>query len=116
VRTPESPKSGFFTMLSLRKPSWTIRVGLQAISGQNCKSQHHLPGDHKLVRYPVQVLVLLRNGLQAASMRVPIVPPTRNEAPPGHLLFRHLYTFLGSQSGRTQPITYRLNLFGGECR
>ena len=116
MRTPESPKSGFFMILSLRKPFWTTSGGLQAISGQNCKSQHHPPGDHKLVRYPVQVLVLLRNGLQAASMRIPIVPPTRNEAPPGHLLFRHLYTLLGSQSGRAQPITYRLNLFGGECR
>jgi hypothetical protein len=73
VRTPESPKSGFFTILSLRKPSWTTRGGLQAISGQNCKSQHHPRGDHKLVRYPVQVLVLLRNGLQAALMRIPIV-------------------------------------------
>ena len=116
MRTPESPKSRFFTILGLRKPSWTTRGGLQAISGHNCKSQRHPPGDHKLVRYPVQVLVLLRDSLQAASMRIPIVPPTRNEAPPGYLLFRHLYTLLGSQSGRAQPITYRLNLFGRECR
>ena len=116
MRTPESPKFGFFMILSLRKPSWTTRGGLQAISGQNCRSQHHPPGDHKLVRYPVQVLDLPRNGLQAASMRIPIVLATRNEAPPGHPLFRHLYTLLGNQSGRAQPITYRLNLFGGECR
>ncbi len=49
MRTPESPKAGFFTILSLRKPSCTTRGGLQTISGQNCKSQHHLPGDHKLM-------------------------------------------------------------------
>jgi hypothetical protein len=49
VRTPESPKSGFLMILSLRKPSWTTRGGLQAISGQNCRSQHHPPGDHKLI-------------------------------------------------------------------
>jgi hypothetical protein len=49
VRTPELPKSGFFTILSLRKPSWTTRGGLQTITGQNCKSQHHPPGDHKLI-------------------------------------------------------------------
>jgi hypothetical protein len=74
VRTPELPKSGFSTILSLRKPSWTTRGGLQAITGQNCKSQHHPPGDHKLVRYSVQALVLLRNGLQSCADEDPDGP------------------------------------------
>lgn len=86
MRTPELPKSGFFTILSLRKPSWTTRGGLQAISGQNCKSQYHPPGDHKLVRYPVQVLVLFRNGLQGCSDEEPDGPATKNSATKASLI------------------------------
>ena len=86
MRTPESPKSRFFTILGLRKPSWTTRGGLQAISGHNCKSQRHPPGDHKLVRYPVQVLVLLRNGLHGCFDEDPDVPATNNSATKASLI------------------------------
>ena len=38
MRTPELPKSGFFTILRLRKPSWTTRGGLQVLMAKTAKA------------------------------------------------------------------------------
>ncbi len=68
MRTPKLPQLGIFTTLSLTEAfRLDLEKRLQAIIGQNCKSQHDQPGYHKLVRYRVQVLVLLRNSLQGCS-------------------------------------------------
>jgi hypothetical protein len=74
VRIPELSKSGLSAILSLteaflhpkRRATDYYRPILQII-GQYCKSQHYQPGNHKLVRYPMHVLVLLRNSLQGRS-------------------------------------------------